>query len=45
MNDSAHIQPGQTNGTAKTYVFVFVPVYITRKTVASAPLSRCNLIL
>ena len=29
MNDSARIQSSQTGEPAKTYVFVFVPVYIT----------------
>jgi hypothetical protein len=45
VNESARIQPSQTGETAKTYVFVFVPVYITKKTVASTPLSRRNLLL
>ena len=31
VNDSARIQSSQTGEPAKTYVFVFVPVYITRK--------------
>ena len=45
MNDSARIQSSQTGEPTKTYVFVFVPVYITRKTVASTRLSRRNLLL
>ena len=35
MNDSAHIQPSQTSETAKKYVFVFVPVYIDKKSDAT----------
>ncbi len=45
VNDSARAQASPTGETAKTYVFVFVPVYITRKTVASTPLFRRNLLL
>ena len=43
VHDSARIQPSQTGDTTKTYVFVFVPVYITKKTVASIhrPMAIC----
>jgi HSP90 family molecular chaperone len=45
MSESAGIQPSQSGETAKTYVFVFVPVYIPKSTVASSPSSRRNLLL